>query len=336
MRVGPRSAGADPGPACYGKGGTEPAVTDAAAFLGMLGPGELASGITLDIAAAERAIATVAGPIGQGVEATAAGMLQIAAAAMANAMREISVEQGLDPRDMVLLPFGGAGPMMATLLADEMGMGRIVVPPFAGIFSAWGLLGADMVQGASRTLILPFDDAVLESVTRTASDLMATIRARGETAAEAEPGLRLDIRYAGQEHTLSVPVALDGEAPAETVAEIAARFREDYARAFGATLNDALELTSVRVQLTTFLPQRDLTAPEAAEGGGDWPESAAWSFASASRLPFRIVPRAAIGAGLDGPAILTEDVTTTYVDAGWHVRPGAHGEMILDRRDPDA
>lgn len=336
MRVGPRSAGADPGPACYGKGGTEPAVTDAAAFLGMLGPGELASGITLDMAAAERAIATVAGPIGQSVEVTAAGMLKIAAAAMANAMREISVEQGLDPRDMVLLPFGGAGPMMATLLADEMGMGRIVVPPFAGIFSAWGLLGADMVQGASRTLILPFDDAVLEPVTRTAAELMKTIRARGETAAEAEPSLRLDIRYAGQEHTLSVPVALEGETPAESVAEIAARFREDYARAFGATLNDALELTSVRVQLTTFLPSRDLTAPPMEEGGGDWPESEAWSFARGRRLPFRIVPRATIGAGLDGPAILTEDVTTTYVDAGWHVRPGVHGEMILDRRDDDA
>lgn len=336
MRVGPRSAGADPGPACYGKGGTEPAVTDAAAHLGMLGPGRLASGISLDMAAAERAIATVAEPIGQSVEATAAGMLQIASAAMANAMREISVEQGLDPRDMVLLPFGGAGPMMATLLADEMGMGRILVPPFAGIFSAWGLLGADMVQGASQTLILPFDDAVLDEVKRTTAELIAAIRTRGETAAEAEPGLRLDIRYAGQEHTLSVPVALEGEAPAEGVAEIAKRFREDYARAFGATLNDALELTSVRVQLTTFLPACDLTAPPVEEGPGDWPESDAWSFAKGARLPFRILPRHALGEGVSGPAIVTEDVTTTYVDAGWHARPGAHGEMILDRSGGDA
>jgi N-methylhydantoinase A len=336
MRVGPRSAGADPGPACYARGGTEPTVTDAAAYLGMLGPGKLASGITLDVAAAERAIVGVASRINQTVEATAAGILQIAAAAMANAMREISVEQGLDPRDMVLLPFGGAGPMMATLLADEMNMGRIVVPPFAGIFSAWGLLGADMVQGASRTLIRPFEEGVLTAVAETMTQLLAGIRTRGETAEGAVPSLRLDIRYAGQEHTLSVPVALDGERPAETASAIAARFREDYARAFGATLNDALELTSVRVQLTTALPQRELTAPLAVKVGDDLPEIEAWSFARALRMPFRIVPRNGLGDGLHGPAIVTEDVTTTYVDVGWIVRPGGHGEMILERSRADA
>jgi N-methylhydantoinase A len=302
----------------------------------MLGPGKLASGITLDVAAAERAIVGVASRINQTVEATAAGILQIAAAAMANAMREISVEQGLDPRDMVLLPFGGAGPMMATLLADEMNMGRIVVPPFAGIFSAWGLLGADMVQGASRTLIRPFEDGVLTAVAATMAQLLAGIRTRGETAEGAVPSLRLDIRYAGQEHTLSVPVALDGERPAETASAIAARFREDYARAFGATLNDALELTSVRVQLTNALPQRELTAPLAVKVGDDLPEIEAWSFARALRMPFRIVPRNGLGDGLQGPAIVTEDVTTTYVDVGWIVRPGGHGEMILERSRADA
>jgi N-methylhydantoinase A len=332
MRVGPRSAGADPGPACYGKGGTEPAVTDAAAYLGMLGPGRLASGIMLDMAAAERVIATVAGRIGQPVEATAAGILQIASSAMANAMREISVEQGLDPRDMVLLPFGGAGPMMATLLADEMGMRRIIVPPFAGIFSAWGLLGADMTQGASKTQIMAFGQAAMAAVAETVSDLLAAIRARGETPEGAVPSLRLDIRYAGQEHTLSVPVALEGERPAEAADGIAARFRDEYSRTFGATLNDALELTSVRAQLTTSLPGREIAAAPPEPDPGGWQDVLAWSFAEGARLGFRLVPRGALGDGLDGPAIVTEDVTTTYVDAGWHVRPGAHGEMILERR----
>ncbi len=336
MRVGPQSAGADPGPACYGRGGAAPAVTDAAAWLGMLGPGELASGIRLDIAAAEAAIARVAGEIGQPLETTAAGILKIASAAMANAMREISVEQGLDPRDMTLLPFGGAGPMMATLLADEMGMSRIVVPPFAGIFSAWGLLGADMVQSASRTLILPFDEASLGAVSGTLAELLAGIRARGESADGAVPGLRLDIRYAGQEHTLSVPVALKDERPAEAAASIAEAFRADYARSFGATMNEGLELTSVRAQLTTFLPRRDLGAARPGAAAADGPEIAAWSFAHGGRRAFRIVPRGGIGAGLDGPAILTEAVTTTYLDDGWHARPGDHGEMILDRRAPDA
>lgn len=332
MRVGPQSAGADPGPACYGKGGMQPAVTDAAAWLGMLGPGELASGIHLDLKAAETAIGQVAAQIGQTIEATAAGILQIVAASMANAMREISVEQGLDPRDMTLLPFGGAGPMMATLLADEMGMGRVVVPPFAGIFSAWGLLGADMVQTASQTVILPFEDGCLDTVERTLGDLLSSIRARGESTGGATPSLRLDLRYAGQEHTLSVPVSLDGERPGQTLADIAETFVTDYARTFGATMNDGLELTSVRAQLTTFLPARDLAAPLPEDAPSDAPMLEAWSFAHGARRPFRIVPRRAIKDGLEGPAIITETATTTYVDDGWHVSPGAHGEMILERR----
>jgi len=331
MRVGPQSAGADPGPACYAKGGTEPAVTDGAAYLGMLGPGELASGITLNMDAARKAIERVAAAIDQPVEKVAAGILQIAATSMANAMREISVEQGLDPRGMTLLPFGGAGPMMGTLLADEMQMNRIVIPPYAGIFSAWGLLGADMVQSASQTLILPFDEACVEPVNNILSDLLAGIRARGESNQAAEPSLRLDIRYQGQEHTLSISVALDGEKLGEEIPTIADRFREEYARTFGATMNDGLELTSVRAQLKTPLPKRDLVPPKDASPESGIAEIEAYSFRDAARKPFRICPRDQLGDGMDGPLIVTETVTTTYVDSGWHIRPGKHGEMILER-----
>lgn len=331
MRVGPQSAGADPGPACYAKGGTQPAVTDGAAFLGMLGPGELASGITLDMDAAKTAIEQVASAIDQPVEKAAAGILQIAATSMANAMREISVEQGLDPREMTLLPFGGAGPMMGTLLADEMQMKRIVIPPYAGIFSAWGLLGADMVQSASRTLILPFDEACVDPANRILTDLLAGIRARGESSAAAEPSLRLDIRYLGQEHTLSISVALDGEKLGEPVDGIAERFRAEYSRTFGATMNDGLELTSVRAQLKTPLPKRDLVPPKDVSPTPGAVEIEAYSFRDAARKTFRICPRDQLGDGMDGPLIVTEDVTTTYVDSGWHIRPGEHGEMILER-----
>ena len=331
MRVGPRSAGADPGPACYAKGGTEPAVTDGAAFLGMLGPGELASGIQLDMNAAQQAIETVASAINQPVEKAAAGILQIAATSMANAMREISVEQGLDPRGMTLLPFGGAGPMMGTLLADEMQMKRIVVPPYAGIFSAWGLLGADMLQSASRTVILPFDDGCIEPINKTLSELLKGIRSRGESSDAAEPSLRLDIRYMGQEHTLSISVDLDGETLGEKIEVIAERFRQEYTRTFGATLNDGLELTSVRAQLKTPLPKRDLVPPKDVSSASQISEIEAFSFSNGNRMTFQICPRDQLGDGMDGPVIVTEDVTTTYVDSGWHVRPGKHGEMILER-----
>lgn len=331
MRVGPRSAGAHPGPACYGRGATEPTVTDAAAYLGMLGPGQLASGITLDIGAAEAAVTRVANVIGQPVETSAAGILRIAASSMANAMREISVGQGLDAREMTLLPFGGAGPLMATLLADEMHMKKVIVPPFAGIFSAWGLLGADMLQSAARTMIKPFNEAVLPPVNAAASELFDAIRTRRDSADDAEPSLRLDIRYTGQEHTLSVLVALEEGKISETTREIGTRFKDEYARTFGATMNDGLELTSVRAQLKTLLPKRTLVPPESGGSAQKADQIEAYSFRDSVRRSFRIIGRDQIGAGIDGPAIVTETVTTTYVDAGWHLRPGAHGEMILER-----
>lgn len=331
MRVGPQSAGADPGPACYGKGGTRPTVTDAAAYLGMLGSGELASGITLDVKAAESAISTVASVIAQPVETAAAGIMRIAASAMANAMREISVEQGLDPREMTLLPFGGAGPMMATLLADEMHMRRIVVPPFAGNFSAWGLLGADMVQSSSRTRILDFNEAAIAEVDAILATLLSGIRARGETTDAAEPSLRLDLRYKGQEHTLSIHVALKGERVGESIESLTARFKDEYGRTFGATMNDGVEMTSVRATLKVKLPDRQFSAPAPETSTGGKSQIEAFSFRDDARRTFAIQPRHLIGAGVEGPVIITEATTTTYVDAGWHAKVGQHGELVIEK-----
>src|SRR5690606_14877117 len=217
MRVGPRSAGAVPGPACYGKGGTEPGMTEAAAWLGMLGPGDLASGIHLDIEQARAALEAVGTHIGQDVEATAAGVMRISSAAMANAMREISLDQGLDPRTITLLPFGGAGPLMGTLLADELEMNHVVIPPLAGNFSAWGLLGADMVQSAARTRVIDFVPGALSEVNSVLAELFTTLTER--SAAHADDAVqsgRLDLRYKGQEHTLSIEVEVEGSKVTET------------------------------------------------------------------------------------------------------------------------
>ena len=142
-----------PGPACYGRGGTQPTVTDAAFLLGMLGDGSLASGIQLDADAALSAIAPLAEQLGFEVDDVARGILTIATANMANAIREITVEQGVDPRRCTIAPFGGAGPLFGTLLARELDIKQIVVPPYAGSFSAWGLLGADLTQSMARTRI---------------------------------------------------------------------------------------------------------------------------------------------------------------------------------------
>lgn len=333
MRVGPRSAGAVPGPACYGKGGVEPAMTDAAAWLGMLGPGDLASGIHLDIDKARQALEGVGAGIGQDVEATAAGIMRISSAAMANAMREILLDQGLDPRGVTLLPFGGAGPLMGTLLADELSMDTVVIPPLAGNFSAWGLLGADMVQSAALTRIMDFVPGCLPQINDVLETLFATLAERSSAHGErSNRSARLDLRYKGQEHWLTVDVRLKDNAIDETVDGILGRFVEEYERTFGSTMNEAVELVSVRASTTVPLPRRELAyVPAPAESASDVSEMDVFSFERQQRLPFRIIPRSSIDASVRGPAIITEATSTTYVDVEWVVENGKTGELVLRR-----
>jgi len=332
MRVGPRSAGAVPGPACYGKGGTEPAMTDAAAWLGMLGPGELASGINLDFEKAKAAIESVGKHIGQDVESTAAGIMRISSAAMANAMREISLDQGLDPRTMTLLPFGGAGPLMGTLLADELDMNHIVIPPLAGNFSAWGLLGADMVQSAARTKVMDFVPGANATVNEVLAQLFATLEERSSAHAEnAVKSARLDLRYKGQEHTLSIEVGLSGAEVGETEQVILDRFVAEYARTFGGTMNQDVELVSIRASTTVLLPRRDLRYTPKRSDGADDRMMDVYSFERKERVPFRIIPRGKISGKVKGPAIVTEETCTTYVDVEWTISNGKAGELILER-----
>ncbi|QEW20815.1 Acetophenone carboxylase gamma subunit [Marinibacterium anthonyi] len=333
MRVGPQSAGAVPGPACYGKGGTQPALTDAAAYLGMLGPGELASGITLDIAASERALTAVAEGLGQDVETVATGVLRIAAAAMGGAMREVTVEQGLDPRGMTLLPFGGAGPLMACLLADDLGMNRIVLPPFAGNFSAWGLLGADRVQSAARTLVTDLNTDGLIRAQMLLDTLLSDLEARGARPAKATPSARLDLRYKGQEHSLSVDLALDGVRIAPDAGQIAETFATEYDKTFGGTLDEQVETVAVRATYTEALAPREVRVPDPDPAPPETRTVNAHSFAMGHRTPFAILPRNTFAGPTDGPCIVTETTSTLYVDAGWTIRPGARGELILERKE---
>jgi N-methylhydantoinase A len=145
IRSGPQSSGAVPGPACYGRNGKHPTTTDAAFFLGMLGEGKLASGLQLNKSLAEEALNSVGGKINLSAYETAKGILKISSANMADAIREITIEQGIDPRELKLLAFGGAGPLMSNLISQELDIKEIIVPPYAGNFSAWGLLGADLL-----------------------------------------------------------------------------------------------------------------------------------------------------------------------------------------------
>lgn len=323
LHVGPESAGATPGPACYGRGGSAPTVTDAAAALGMLGTGQLAGGLALDIAAAQEAIGGIAEQLGLTADATAAGIVRIANAAMAVAVRTITVEQGVDPRDAVLLAFGGAGPLFGALLADELGIEETLVPVHAGNFSAVGLLGQDIMRSAARTLIAPFDADSLQRAEAVAAAVFETL------PAGTKRELAFDMRYAGQLHTLTVEVPNDEGRPALGVDGIAALFDASYERSFGYTMPGPLEIVAVRGTSRTplvELPVNGSTTEGARPGTVD-----AYSFRRAARTKFEVIDRATleVNTRLPGPLIVVEPTTTTYVDAGFTIEAQPDGTLLI-------
>jgi N-methylhydantoinase A len=331
LKVGPASAGAVPGPACYGRGGELPTVTDAAFLLGMLGGGALASGIVLDREEAASAIAPLADRLGYDVEQAARGIMTIAAASMAGAIRAITIERGHDPRDAVLMPFGGAGPLFATLLARELEIDRIVVPPFPGNFSAWGVLTADLVRSTSRTRILPLEDEALATANGIVVELLDELSQRTTSPrdAEPEPEVALDMRFVGQEHSLTVPVSR-GLGIATAAEELRSQFLTAYEQTFGHVIDERVQIVAVRLTLRTRLPRIPASAVSsktpAADGAVLLP---GWSFARGEMLPFRLLARDAVTERIAGPAILLEPTATTYLDAGFEASAGAEGELSI-------
>jgi N-methylhydantoinase A len=335
LRVGPRSAGAKPGPACYGRGGTEPAVTDAALALGMLPDGAIAGDVVLRRDLAEAALEPLVGPTRLGsVENVARGVLQIASAHMADAIRGITVEQGRDPRDATIVAFGGAGGIFGTLLADELGVDRLIVPVHAGNFSAWGLLGVDLAQTASRTQITPLRDGALEASGPLVAELVADLDGRPRPEGERTLEIDVDVRYVGQEHTLTVAAPMDGDSlAAGTELELRERFVDAYARTFGHTMDEAVEITAFRISAHTPLPRGAEPKPPVADAADPRGERSAWSFARGERCSFATVDRASLAPGdeLAGPAIVHEPTATTYLDAGFVASVHAHGHLVVDR-----
>ena len=339
LQVGPRSSGADPGPACYGWGGTEPTTSDAAFYLGMLGDGKLASGLVLDRSLAEKALKTVADKLGYTVDQTAQGIIAIASAAMAGAIRDITVEQGVDPRDLSILAFGGAGPLLATELARELDIEKVIIPPFAGNFSAWGLLGASLLRSQARSKIVAFTDEALGECAENMNALVEDLFARGgksENRSNWTVEGSLDLRYYGQEHSLSIPVALDGAYKITTsLVDIQKTFEENYIRVYGEKLDMRIEIVAVRAALRQELPARKpLPASDKADASyAPEYDKKAYSFSRGEFMNFAYVDRECLanGAVLAGPAILLEQTATTYVDADFQIEVDESGCLILRR-----
>jgi N-methylhydantoinase A len=321
-KVGPDSAGADPGPVCYGRGGTQTTITDCNLVLGYLDPAGLVGGaLKVDADAARAAIARdLAAPLRCSVEEAAYGMLRLAAAAMMRAIRAVSVERGRDPRQFALLAFGGNGPLFAAGIAAELGIGRVIVPPMPGLFSAFGLLVADTEHHTTQSLRTRLDDADAEQIGRVLESLVQTGAQR--LARDGFPPQRQSFRraalarYVGQSSEIEVPLP-DGD-PAAILARLPTLFGAEHERTYGfrAPDDEPVELTglSVIARGTPEQPRLPERIPPAAATVPD--RRRAW-FADAGWIDTPVVDRAGLSeTPRAGPLIIQEYDATCLVPRG--------------------
>lgn len=327
LRVGPRSAGAEPGPACYGKGGERATVTDANVVLGYIGPGtKLGGELTLDVEAAHDALAGLADEAGlDGALEAARGVYRVANANMARAVRSVTVERGYDPRGFGLVAFGGAGPMHAVSLAESLDIERVVVPRPAGVLSAVGLLSADEKHDAVRTYRSPLTEADPTEVESVYDDLEERVR---EETATGEPEISrgADCRYVGQSFELTVDVE---EFDARTLED---RFHEAHDRSYGYRMDEAVELVNLRA--TATVPRE---APRVDYAGGGDPvvgEREAY-FPDAGRRETTVYDRDRLAPGehVSGPAVLEQAESTTVLPPEWVGAVEPDGTLTARRED---
>jgi N-methylhydantoinase A len=318
LRVGPRSAGADPGPAAYGKGGEEPTVTDANLLLGYLGDGaELGGELTLSADAAESALAALGKELDLDALETALGVVRVANAEMGRALRVISVERGLDPREFALVAFGGAGGLHACALAEELGIPAVLVPRAGGVLSALGLAMSDVRRDYVRPLLGGED----------AEDAFKAMEEQArEDMDEPELRRRADLRYRGQSFELTVE--------ADDLDAVEARFGEEHERRYGYRMEDEdVELVNARVVATVAVDRPELAAEEA-EGDAEEGERRANFDGDWSEVP--VYRAAGMGEGFEvsGPAIVEYAEATCVVRPEWSGKVDAAGTLVLERHEP--
>ena len=335
LRVGPQSAGADPGPACYGKGGTEPATTDAHVVIGTIRPAAFLGGrMTLDADAARRSFAAIAERFKLSPEQAASSALQLADANIVRAIQLVSTERGRDPRDYALVPFGGAGPLHAARIAEELGISTIVVPPNAGVISAYGLVASDYTKFDAVTRKMKLDDTAAQEAGRTFGEMRDRLAAQFSDM--KLPGAlvythTLDMRFVGQAFEVGVEIPADklGSLDAAYLSEL---FADAHHRTFmhGANLDRPVEIVTLRVGATLpigALPKLDreklaARAPDQAKifHGEAWLDCERHT-AEALTAGQRIV----------GPAVIEGHTATTWVAPGWTAELDPSDNLILRR-----
>jgi N-methylhydantoinase A len=340
IHVGPASAGADPGPACYGRGGTRPTVTDCNVILGHVEPQSFLGGdFKLDVAEAERAVKQhLADPLGIGIVEAARSVRAIANALMAQAVRLVTVERGYDPRDFVYLAFGGAGPVHAVELARELQMPKVILPPMPGLFSAFGMLVADMLHDLQASITRTLDELTPQELAGRFAELEgkahALMRDAGVDPQRVKVERRVDCCYLAQAETLQIPIP-DGSIGQGTIEAVAKAFEREHQRHWNFMQPDRpVRAVNIRLRVAGQMGQRI--------SGKDAPHSDAKPKPAGEAKVhleggFRTVPRyrradLRPGDQLDGPLVVEEPSTRLPIDVGDRLRVDADHNLIVDVR----
>lgn len=335
LKVGPRSAGAVPGPACYGRGGTQPTVTDAYARIGLFSPGRLlGGGMRLDLDLAERAIASVAAPLGLDAREAATAILEVTTANMFAQFMPLMARKGIDPRDFALLAYGGAGPGHAFLLAKEVGIGRVIVPTSPGTLCALGCLVTDLRRDVIRSLApgaFANPAHIEENFAQLEIQAQAWLDSQDTAMVERRLLRSADMRYHGQSFDLTVPLGpADGEGG---LARLAERFYQNYRQIYGfADEAAAVEITNIRVTALGVTPKPAQQLPPVsgvarrrATASG---RHAIFEAHRTVEAEFFDRPSLAAGDWFEGPAVVEASDTTVYVPAGFRVTVDPWGNLI--------
>jgi N-methylhydantoinase A len=340
IRVGPQNAAAVPGPACYGLGGTRPTLTDAYLVAGFLNPDYFLGGavkIYRDLA--ERAVSTLANHFQISLEEAAFAILRIANDNAAQLLRLISVQRGYDPRDFTLVAYGGSGPMIAPFIAEELEISKIVIPAIPpGNFSAWGLLMSDIKHSVVQTLVRRLDsidtESFLNSTYQALERQVLALYAQEAVTTGAQLERTADLRYYGQEHTLTVPV-VSGPLSKEEVSLIGATFNQFHEREYGFRLDSPVELVNLRVSGVAVVSK---PAPEPVKPPAPRAEESARTdrlvfWGNAGRVRTAVYRRDVlpVGAHIRGPAIIEEPTTTIVIPSSFDAAVHGTGNLILER-----
>ena len=334
LKVGPQSAGANPGPICYGKGGSQPTFTDAAVVLGYINPERFLGGeLILEYGAAEKGIEeNIGAPLDLTALEAARGIFDVTLARTVSAIREITVEQGLDPRDFDMLAFGGAGPMFVPLVGRELNTSEIIIPQAPSVFSAWGMLMSDLVQEFAQTFVVLLKDIDIkyfkEEVLKLTNLANKCLERDGFLPPDRIIQCDASLRYFGQEHTLEVPFHDD-----DTLGELCERFDALHQQRYGHIMPDPVQLIHLRVRGIGKNEHPEIKKAPTRLNGKATPIGTrlAYCFAIRDKTEFRVFLRKDLKANdtIEGPSIIEEDTTTLILHSDQRLHVDDFGHLII-------